>query len=459
MLCELRVRQLGVIEDLTLVFGPGMTALTGETGAGKTLVVEAVELLLGGRAGPTLVRPGAEEAVVEGRFVLSPGPDAGSQDAGREDARSKDARPEHRSGNDGPKDLGAEGPEGASWEGGSVLTGGEREVVVSRVVPRQGRSRAYVNASMATASSLAELGGRLVDLHGQHEQQSLLSLPAQRDALDAYAGAQSLRARRDKARERLKRVEVALATAGGNSEREREVELLRYQLSELEAAKLTTPDEDEQLAEEQEALARASEHRAAAELAHEVLAGDDQLVDRLGRVVAQLAGHPPLAALHSRLRGLLAELADAGHEARSLAESLEDDPGRLAEVTERRAVLQGLRRKYAGQGAPTAVAVGTAGSLADVFAWREAAEARLKQLEDLSGEVSRLAAERASAMAELSAAAGELGAARRKAAGRFARAVEAELRRLAMPAARFSVQVGQVGRASSEPHGRLAGEE
>src|SRR5437660_5029670 len=127
MLTELAVRDLGVIDDLRLLLGPGMTALTGETGAGKTLVVEAIELLVGGRADPMLVRPGADEARVEGRFTLD----------------------------------------------------GE-EHVLARVVPASGRSRAYVNGRLATATELAELGRRLVDLHGQHTHQSLLATPTQR---------------------------------------------------------------------------------------------------------------------------------------------------------------------------------------------------------------------------------------------------------------------------------------
>jgi DNA repair protein RecN (Recombination protein N) len=392
VLCELRVSQLGVIEDLSLVLGPGLTALTGETGAGKTLVVEAVQLLLGGRADTVLVRPGAPEAVVEGRFLLAP---AHSQ-----------------------------------------------ELVVCRVIPKQGRSRAYIDGRMATASALAEVVGELVDLHGQYEQQSLLSASAQRDALDAYAGAGAARARRDEASERVKLLDEAMAKAGGSSgAREREAELLRYQLAELESARLSTPDEDDRLAEEQQALARALEHRRAAELAHQALAGEEQVTDRLGALVAQLAGHPPLAGLHARLRGLLAELADAGDEARRLAESLEDDPERLAEVTERRALLGELRRKYASGDVGRPGLAYPTGSLEDVFKWREAAVARLRELEALAGEASRLAEEHARAMAELHAAARELGRARREAAGRLGCAVEEELRRLAMPKARFLVEV------------------
>src|SRR3954462_14982937 len=161
MLTELRVRDLGVIADLTLVLDGAMTALTGETGAGKTLVVEAIELLMGGRADPVLVRPGAAEAVVEGRF----------------------------------------------------LAGGE-EVVLARTVPATGRSRAYVDGRMAPLSALAEVGGALVDLHGQHAPQSLLAPAAQRQALDAFAGVDlaPLRA----ARAHVHSVEDQLGALGGD---------------------------------------------------------------------------------------------------------------------------------------------------------------------------------------------------------------------------------------------------
>src|SRR5438094_4242531 len=175
MLVELAVHDLGVIADLSLVLGPGMTALTGETGAGKTLVVEAIELLMGGRGDPVLVRPGADEAVVEGRFL-----------------------------------------------------DGDEEVVLGRVVPASGRSRAYVNGRMAPVATLAEAGSRLVDLHGQHAHQSLLQPAAQRAALDAFAGVdlEPLRA----ARAAVRDLEGELAALGGDARaRAREIDLLRFQ--------------------------------------------------------------------------------------------------------------------------------------------------------------------------------------------------------------------------------------
>ena len=188
-----------------------MTALTGETGAGKTLVVEAIELLLGGRAEGVLVRPGAAEALVEGRFVLP----TGLGPAGTPDQVASD-RAE-------PQPMGAV------------------EVVLSRVVPADGRSRAYLDGRMASVGALAELGERLVDLHGQHAHQSLLAGAAQRDALDSYAGA-DLRPR-EAARAALREIDEALARAGRDGAgRSGEMELLRYQLAELSAAQIEGPE-------------------------------------------------------------------------------------------------------------------------------------------------------------------------------------------------------------------------
>src|SRR3954463_7563817 len=190
MLLELAVKDLGIIDDLRLVLAPGMTVLTGETGAGKTMLVEALELLVGGRADPLLVRPGADAAEVEGRFELD----------------------------------------------------GE-EVVLARIVPADGRSRAYVDGRMATAGALAEHGARLVDLHGQHDHQSLLAAAVQREALDRFASIylEPLH----EARSHLASVRQRLGGLGGDAgARAREIDLLRYQVDELDGAGLTDADED-----------------------------------------------------------------------------------------------------------------------------------------------------------------------------------------------------------------------
>ena len=178
MLHELRVENLGIIAELNLVLGPGMTVLTGETGAGKTMLVEAIELLVGGRADPTLVRPGASEARVEGRFVLDGG-----------------------------------------------------ELVMARVIAVEGRSRAYVNARLATVANLSEEGTHLVDLHGQHSHQSLLSVAAQRTALDRFGAVDHVPLRA--ARARLAEIDGALGALGGDArQRAREIDQLRFQVYE-----------------------------------------------------------------------------------------------------------------------------------------------------------------------------------------------------------------------------------
>jgi DNA repair protein RecN (Recombination protein N) len=393
MLAELRVTELGVIADLTLVFPPGMTALTGETGAGKTLVVEAIELLLGGRADSVLVRPGAALAAVEGRFV----------------------------------EAGDAGDGGDGGNGGDAGHAGE-DLVLSRSVPAAGRSRAYVNARMAPLSALEEAGDRLVDLHGQHTHQSLLAPSIQRAGLDQFGSIDQ--APVEAARRRLRALGDALAGLGGDARaRARELDLVRFQVAELDHARLEDVDEETQLATEEDWLADATAHREVAALAVEALTGEGTVIDGLGHVVSTLAGRPPLAASYGRLRALLAELDDAGRELRTIAESLEDHPERLAAVRERRQLLRDLRRKYGDE-------------LADVIAYREQARRRLDELATYEERAAALDRERTVAEAELASAEAALGRARRKAAPKLAAAVESQLHHLAMPRARFEVRIG-----------------
>ena len=386
MLVELRARELGVIADLTLVLGPGMTAITGETGAGKTLVVEAIDLLVGGRADPRAVRAGAAEAVVEGRFAL-PGPGAAGGTAGAADER-----------------------------------------VLRRVVPAQGRSRAHIDGAMATAAELAELGRGLVDLHGQHAHQSLLHPATQRAALDSFGRVDLsplLAARRREAE-----IDAVLAELGGDGRaRAREVDLLRHQVAELAAAAIAGPGEDAALAEEEDRLGDAEAHREAAAAAHALLASDGGAVDGVGLAVAAVQGRSPLAAMEHRLRGLAAELADVASELRDAAELLESDPERLDLVRQRRQLLRDLRRKYGD-------------SLADVLDFETRARARLAHLEQLEGRAAGLEAERAEAVAEAAAAAAEVRRQRRAAAPGLAAAVRAHLAELAMPRVELEVEVG-----------------
>ena len=377
MLVELAIRNLGVIESLDLVLGPGMTALTGETGAGKTMVVEAIDLLLGGRADAVLVRPGADEARIDGRFV----PDAA----------------------------------------------GEDEIVLSRVVPANGRTRAYVNGTPATAAQLAEAGAGLVDLHGQHVHQKLLAAPAQRVALDAFGGIDLTPVHEAKAR--VREIDAALAALGGDERaRAREIDLLRYQVDELDKAQLGDADEDDRLRDEEDRLADATAHREAAAAAHDALTADGGAADVLGAAIGALANRAPLAAFHERLLAVAAEVSDTALDLRNTAESLEDDPERLEAVRARRQLLRELQRKY-GE------------TLAEVLAFFSEASDRLAELESHDQRAAALDAERRKAEADVAAAEEAVYKARAKAAPTLAEAIQVRLRELAMPRAEFEVNV------------------
>ncbi|MGH9076716.1 MAG: DNA repair protein RecN [Acidimicrobiales bacterium] len=406
MLSELRVRNLGVIEDLSLLLGPGLTALTGETGAGKTLVVEALKLLLGGRADPIMVRPGAAEALVEGRFLVPTAP------AGAEPAQT--------------------GPEPAPAGAEPAPAG---EVVLARSVSASGRSRAYVDGRMATVASLAQAGAGLVDLHDQHSHHSLMSSGAQRHALDRAGGIDTSVV--EAARRRLAEIASVLAGAGGGSrERARQVDLLAYQLGELDGAALDDPDEDAALELEEALLAGASAHREAAGRAAHLLGGDGPAAEALGAALSGLAGRPPLAAVADRLMAVMVELGDVAAAARSLADQIEEDPERLAWVVGRRQALRSLRRKYGD-------------SLADVVSERERIRAQLGDLRGQEGRAAALETDRGAALEALARAEAAVGTARRAAAPAFATAVEGRLRTLALPAARFEVALGDEPAADS----------
>jgi DNA repair protein RecN (Recombination protein N) len=353
-----------------------MTVITGETGAGKTLIVDALDLLCGGRADASLVREGADEARVEGRFVL-----------------------------------------------------GDDEVVLTRVVPAAGRTRGYIDGHLATAGELSARGRDLVDLHGQHAHQSLLHPSEQRAMLDRFAGepAASAHAALREAHANRRRVESELAELGGDDRsRARQLDLLRYELEEIGAAGIDDPDEEATLAAEEEVLADAEAHRAALEAAHAQLEGGAQ--DALGAAIAALAGREPFAPIAERVRALQIEAAELDHEVRAAAEGIIADPQRLVDLQQRRARLRELVRKYG----PT---------LADVQQYAVEARERLEQLEGHDARAARIEAELAETAGAIAAAASALSEVRRGAAGPLAAAVEANLRGLALPNARFEIAV------------------
>ncbi len=421
MLRELHVRDLGVIGDLSLALGPGMTALTGETGAGKTLLVHALQLVVGGRAVPGLVRAGAEEALVEARFDTPP-------DEARFDVPPDEDR------FDTPPDEDPDTP--PDEDGAREAAGGER--VLARAVPVSGRSRAWVDGRMAPVGALAELGAELVDIHGQHEQQSLLSVAGQRAALDAFARADL--APLASARGALREIEARLEALGGDArERARQVDLLRYQVAEIDAARISDAGEDAALAEEEERLAGMAAIRRAAADAVAALAGMDGGTGAEGGAsglvsvaLGALVGTPTLGAWARRLRDAAAELDDVAGELRKAAETWEEDPVRLEEVQARRRLLGDLRRKY-GE------------TLADVLAYRDAARASLGELEGKEAEAAALEARRKDAAQAVHDEERRLRVLRAAAAGPLGAAVTERLRQLAMPDAQLHVVVGEEG--------------
>jgi DNA repair protein RecN (Recombination protein N) len=377
VLRELRVVDLGIVEEVTITVGEGLTAITGETGAGKTLLVEALELLLGSRADPALVRDGATEARVEGRFETADG----------------------------------------------------TEHVLARVLPADGRSRAYVDGRLATAAELAALGATLVDLHGQHAHQRLLAGPVQRATLDRFAGGDAadalgaLRAARAEARAHRE----ALAALGGDDRtRAREADLLRFQLAEIHEAAVVDPGEDDALRAEEDRLADAVGIRTGLEAAYHRITRD--ALDALGAAVADLGDGPGLAAYAERVRAAQAEVAELGSDLRHAADAVVDDPVRLEAVRARRALLRQIRRKY-GE------------SLAEVLAFAAEAQARLDLLEHHGERAAALEAAAAAADATALDAAHRLRAVRRAAAGPLAEAVTGHLHELAMPRARVEILV------------------
>lgn len=406
MLRELHVRDLGVIGDLSLELGPGMTALTGETGAGKTLLVHALQLVLGGRAVPGLVRAGARDALVEARW-------------------DGDARAD-----------GADGRDGGDGPVGGDTCDGER--ILSRSVPVSGRSRAWVDGRMAPVGALAELGAGLVDIHGQHDQQSLLSVAGQRAALDAFA--RSDLAALASARAALRDIRDRIAALGGDErERARQADLLRYQVAEIGGARIEDVGEDIALAEEEERLVGMSAIREAAAGAVAALRGEDGGSGADGGASGLAAGalsvlssHPVLEKLSSRLRGAVADLDDVAAELREVAETWEEDPARLEEVQARRRLLQDLRRKYGD-------------TLADVVAFCDAARASLAELEGREAEAAALDSRRTAAEQTLRDEERRLRDVRAAAAPALGAAVTERLRQLAMPDAELVVEVGNEG--------------
>ncbi len=404
MIEEMRLRDLGVIAEATLPMGPGFTAITGETGAGKTMVVTGLGLLMGARSDSGVVRAGADQATVAGVWIVP--------DAGPVADRVADA-------------------------GGEVepIGDGSAELYVSRTVTAEGRSRASVGGRGAPAGVLADLADQLIVVHGQSDQLRLRSATAQRDALDRFGGdavAEALAAYRAHY-DRFLAVETELdELVTRRAEREAEAEGLRARIAEVEQVD-PQPGEDDELAAKSERLSNAEDLRMAATTAREAISSEADAID----VTALLADarRELERASDPALQAVAEQVADLGYRAADVAATLsgyladldESGPHELEAVEERRAALAGLVRGH--------------GSLQAAIELLSTGSARLMELDDDSDRIDRLTAERDEVAEALDAAAGVLTERRTAAAESLGARVTDELHALAMPDATLTVQV------------------
>ncbi len=398
MLSELRIVNFALIEQLNLQFQSGFTVLTGETGAGKSLLIDAIALLVGGRASTDQIRSGEEEAQLEASFHLP------------------DTHPLIRR-------LRAQdliGPHGS-------------ELILRRVLSRSGRHRVYVNGNLCPLRVLEELGGTLIDIHGQHEQQSLLASAKQVDALDAFGRLYELRGRYEQAYQGWKDLREQLAVLQREVvDRARIEDMLRFQSQEIEQACLL-PDEEEQLRNERQRLVHAHRLR---ELAHEVhgeLQEDEQAVltrlGRIGRALAELAQTDPAmgdceqAATESAI-----QLKDLAGRLRDYAQQLEADPDRQALIEDRLELIQRLKKKYGG-------------SIESVLALGRRVQEELQLLDSREERTAELAARLEEEARRLRTLAQQLSRKRMDAAKRMTTLVGAELAAVKMEQAVFQITV------------------
>ena len=396
MLIELDITNLALVDHARISFGPGLNVLTGETGAGKSIVIDAVGLLVGGRADAAMIRSGADAARVEG-FWSTSGLDL-----------------------DVVIDAGLAGPD-------------DDVLILSRELSASGRNVCRVNGRAVPLRLVEEIGRRAVDIHGQSAHLSLLRVPEQVELLDRWAGLTDLRRTVVSLRARQRRLRRELAGLRGD-ERElaRRVDLLRHQIEEIGRARLTA-GEEEQLRHDLRLQANAEELRRLAAEAHAAVGGEEGSArDLLGAAQHALAQieqlDPEAAALHRRVAALANELDDLATELRGYGEGVEHDPEALAAVEERLGLIFALKRKYGA-------------SVEEVLAFADGAETELAGMAGRERAVADLEAEEAGLAREVGAATGELSAGRRRAAQSLEVRVTEQLTTLAMSGS-FAVTFG-----------------
>ncbi len=402
MLKELNIRNFAIIEQLRVEFAPGLNVFTGETGAGKSIVVDAVSLALGERASSDLIRTGCEEAVVEAAFELN--------------GRGTEAANEVLT------------SQGIHFEPGEDL-------IVRRVLSASGKNKVYINGSLANLATLNALGSVLADIHGQHEHQSLLSPEHQLDLLDIFGNCMPMREDLATDFRRLLEVRKKLAAAeAGERDRAQREEMLRFQKEEIEQADLL-PGEDEKLAQEQQIAANSEKLAAVSAMVEEVLhASDDSVLVNVKKAMSGLRG---ITTIDNRLEEVMelcetgrANLEEAARQIGSYRESVEFDPQHLERIGDRLDLIQKLKKKYGG-------------SIEDVLAFGEKAAADLAAMERADEIIGQYKSEIQDIKLGLSDLAAKLTKKRTSAAKELQKKVESELGHLGMKKAKFSLKITQ----------------
>ena len=408
MLIELSIRDFAIIDELRVSFEPGMNVLTGETGAGKSIVVDALGAVLGERIGADVVRTGAKAAHIEAIFDVGELADRPSLKAFAEE-------------------FGLELDEGT--------------LILAREIAANGRSTARINGRATTAGALARAGALLVDIHGQSDHLSLLRQSEHLDVLDRFAGCFEARQRIGELVRELRGVRSTIdRLVSGERERERRIDLLTFQVNEISEAELT-PGEDDALQAERDVLINAERLAAEAATAYALLAGGDlddpdqvSAIDALHRASAQLddiaAVDPSMQSTADRLRELTFLLEDAVAETRDYRDRIEANPMRLEAVEERLDLLKRLMRKYGA-------------TIDEVIAYGDEAARELDQLTGGEMDVSALRHRETTLLAEIGELGNALSERRQRAAAELERGVEAAIAELNMGRAKFAVAVGQ----------------
>lgn len=401
MLRALHIENFALIDKLEIELADGLTVLTGETGAGKSVIVDALGVVLGARASTDLIRTGEDSALVEAVF-----------------------------------DIDRNGAVRACLQELGWTTDDADTLLIAREINRAGKNLCRINGRMATTAMLKEVCQYLVDIHGQHEHQSLLRVDRHLDLLD-YFGGDELAAVRQTVRElsgQAKKLTAQLAALGGSAaERLRKIDLLTFQRDEIASARLYENEEEELLAE-RNVIAGAEKLFAFAAAAGSLLyeSADEQaaVVDQMGQVAEELKNasriDPRLGPLQDTVAGVLAVIDDLAREIRAYRENLEFDPERLAEIERRLDVIGQLKRKYGG-------------SVRAVLAYARQVTQELQELEASESRLASIQAELAEINRVLAAAAGELSRRRREQAARLERRIEEELHSLGMREAKFAV--------------------